>query len=53
MRYRVYNDTNISKNPDYIFATYFKTKKEAVVYSKQIGNNAKVEKKIGCQWYEV
>lgn len=55
MKFRAYNEKNISTGDimtGHIFATYFRTKKEAIAYAKQIGGNAKVEKGIGGQWIE-
>ncbi len=50
MKFRTYNKTNISNG--HIFATYFRTKKEALDYAEKIGGNAIVEKKIGSSWFE-
>ena len=51
MRYRAYNEKNISVTTGWIFATYFKTKKEAMAHAEKIGGNAVVERKIGGEWY--
>lgn len=50
MKYRAYNEQNISERTGIIFATYFRTKKEAVAHAEKIGGNAKVERKIGDTW---
>ena len=50
MKFRVHNNTNIAEN-GWIFHTYFKTKREALAFAEQIGNNAVIEKKIGCNWF--
>lgn len=50
MKYRVYNEKNISTTTNHIFATYFRTRKEAVAYATEIGGNATIERKIGCEW---
>ena len=49
MNYRVYNEQNISATTGIIFATYFRTKKEAVAHAEKIGN-ATIERKIGTSW---
>lgn len=50
MKFRVYNEKNIASN-GYIFATYFKTKREAMEYGKNIlGGNYIIEKKIANNW---
>ena len=50
MKFRVYNKKNIASN-GYIFATYFKTKREAENYGKNIlGGNYTIEKKIASNW---
>ena len=50
MKYRAYNEQNICERTGIIFATYFRTKKEAVAHAEKIGGNAKVERKIGDTW---
>lgn len=50
MKYRAYNEQNISERTGIIFATYFRTKKEAIAHAEKIGGNAKVERKIGNTW---
>jgi hypothetical protein len=50
MNYRTYNEKNICKRTGIIFATYFRTKKEAVAYAKEIGGNAVVERKMVTTW---
>jgi hypothetical protein len=49
MKFRVYNEKNIASN-GYIFATYFKTKREAENYGKNILGNYLIEKKIAGNW---
>ena len=50
MKFRVYNEKNIARD-GYIFATYFKTKREAESYGKNIlGGNYTIEKKIASNW---
>ena len=49
MKYRVYNEQNICKRTGITFATYFRTKKEAIVHADKIGN-ATIERKIGSSW---
>lgn len=49
MKFRVYNEKNIA-NDGYIFATYFKTKREAENYGKNILGNYTIEKKIAGNW---
>ena len=51
MKYRVYEKENI--NGLALFATYFKTKKEAVAFAESICKNAVIEKKIGGSWFRV
>jgi hypothetical protein len=50
MKYRAYNEQNICHRTGIIFATYFRTKREAVAHAEKIGGNAKVERKIGDTW---
>ena len=50
MKYRAYNEMNIDKRTGYIFATYFRTKKEAKAHAEKIGGNAKVERKLVESW---
>ena len=49
MKYRVHNENNVSAI--YTFHTYFKTKREAVAYANEIGENAIIERKIGSGWF--
>lgn len=49
MKYRVYNEQNYSERTGNYFATYFKTKKEAIAFAGQIGN-ATVERKCANTW---
>lgn len=51
MNYRAYNEKNICTRTGWIFATYFRTKREAVAHAEKIGGNAVVERKIGGSWY--
>jgi hypothetical protein len=50
MNYRTYNESNICKRTNMIFATYFRTKKEAKAYAEKIGGNYTIERKIGGNW---
>ena len=50
MKYRVHNEKNVSLKPAFIFHTYFKTKREATEYAKQIGGNAIIERKVATSW---
>jgi hypothetical protein len=50
MNYRVYNEKNWSERMGTYFHTYFKTKREAMAYAKEIGGNAVVEKKVATTW---
>lgn len=50
MNYRAYNENNICKRTNMIFATYFRTKKEAKAYAEKIGGNYTIERKIGGNW---
>ena len=50
MKYRAYNEQNICKRTGIIFATYFRTKREAVAFAEQLGGDAVVERKIGSSW---
>ena len=49
MKYRVYNDNNWNARMGQYMATYFKTKREAVDFQTRLGG--KVQRKIGCEWY--
>lgn len=51
MKYKVFNENNYSERMNGYFATYFKTKAEAVAYAKEIGN-ATIMRKCGCTWVE-
>lgn len=51
MKYRAYNEQNICERTGYIFATYFRTKREAVAHAQKIGGKAVVERKIGDKWF--
>lgn len=48
MKYRVHNEKNISNV--FVFHTYFKTKKEATAYAKEIGGKAIIERKVASNW---
>lgn len=50
MKYRVYNEINICKRTGIIFATYFRTKKEAVAYAKEIGGEVRIERQLVTSW---
>lgn len=50
MNYRVYNEKNISERTGNIFATYFRTKKEAKAFAEQLGGQVHIERKIGGNW---
>lgn len=54
MKYRVYNDQNImragSPMAGHIFATYFKTKREAIAHAEKIGGNVRIERKVCTSW---
>ena len=50
MRYRAYNEQNICERTGITFATYFRTKKEAIAHAQKIGGNARVERKVGDLW---
>ena len=49
MKFRVYNEKNIDRVRDIIFATYFRTKKEAVAFAATIENPI-IEKKLVHSW---
>ena len=50
MKFRVYNEKNIASN-GIIFATYFKTKREAIEYGNTVlGGDYTIEKKIASNW---
>ena len=51
MKYRTYTPNNICARTGIIFATYFRTKREAVAYAKELGADAVVERKCGDNWY--
>ena len=51
MKYRAYNETNWSERMGFYLATYFRTKREAVAHASAIGGDAKVERKVGSNWY--
>ena len=46
MKYCAYNEKNWSER----MGMYFRTKKEAVAYAKQISGQAVVERKCGGDW---
>ena len=48
MRYRVYNEKNIGNG--IIFATYFRTKKEAKAFAETLGGEVKMERKVCTSW---
>ena len=50
MKYRVHNETDWSECMGCYFATYFRTKKEAVAYAEKIGGNVVMERKVGSNW---
>jgi hypothetical protein len=50
MKYRVYTEKNICTRTGIIFATYFKTKKEAVAYANTLTEPAKIERKLVTSW---
>ena len=55
MKYRVYTNKNISTSPAFIFATYFKTKREAVAHAEMLKNDSTVteihlERKVATSW---
>lgn len=54
MKYRVYNEQNIVREgypmAGQIFATYFRTKKEAIAHGEKIGGNVRIERKCGDSW---
>ena len=49
MKFRVYNEKNIAPN-GIIFATYFRTKKEAKAFAETLGGEVKMERKICTEW---
>jgi hypothetical protein len=49
MKYRVYTNNNICKRTGNIFATYFKTKREAVKYASTL-TDAIIEHKVATTW---
>ncbi len=51
MSWRTYNERNICARTGIIFATYFRTKKEAVAYCEIYGGV--VEKKLVTSWQKV
>lgn len=51
MKWRTYNEHNICKRTGIIFATYFRTKREAVEYCKLYGGV--VEKRLVDTWVQV
>lgn len=50
MKYKAYNEQNICKRTGITFATYFRTKREAVAHAQKIGGNARVERKVCDTW---
>ncbi len=56
MKYRVYNEQNIVREgfpmAGHIFATYFRTKREAVAYAQTI-ENPTIERKLVESWVPV
>lgn len=55
MRYRVYSNMNIDRTTSFIFATYFKTKKEAIKYGETLKllpnvTTVYVERKVVTSW---
>lgn len=51
MNWRTYNESNICPRTGIIFATYFRTKREAVAYCKLHGGV--VEKRVVSTWQKV
>lgn len=49
MKYRVYNQKNIDERTGIIFATYFKTKREAIAFAATL-ENAIIERKLVSSW---
>lgn len=49
MKYRVYTEQNKEATTDFIFASYFKTKREAESFAE---NQEKpiIERKVGSSW---
>ena len=50
MKYRVYTQKNICRRTGMIYATYFKTKKEAIAYADTLTEPAKIERKVVTSW---
>ncbi len=50
MKYRAYNEKNIDKRTGFIFAKYFRTKREAKAHAEKIGGDARVERKLVESW---
>lgn len=50
MKYRVYNEMNYDAQRDYLFPTYFRTKREAIAHAEKIGGNAVIERKCVNIW---
>ena len=50
MKYRVYNEKNICKRTGIIFATYFRTKKDAKAFAETLGGEVKIERKVCTNW---
>lgn len=50
MKYRVYTQKNICERTGIIFATYFKTKREAVAYANTLTDQAFIERKLVYSW---
>jgi hypothetical protein len=49
MKYRVYNQKNIDERTGITFATYFKTKREAIAFAATL-ENAIIERKLVTSW---
>lgn len=52
MKYRAYNEQNICQRTGIIFATYFRTKREAIAHAEKIGGNAKIQRKVVDTWVD-
>ena len=50
MKYRAYNEKNICQRTGIIFATYFRTKKEAKAFAETLGGEVKIERKVCTNW---
>lgn len=50
MKYRVYNEKNICKRTGIIFATYFRTKREAKEFAATMTGDVRIERKLVESW---